>query len=76
MNNLKCKVPPEPSSEKLDFSVAKLIRFLKHLKLRKLLQKIKDPRDPQKTKYQIEVIVCWALSVCFVESQLILFMQH
>ena len=69
MNNLKCKVPPELSAEKLDFSVAKLIRFLKHLKLRKLLQKIKDPRDPQKTKHRLEVIICWALSVFFFRRE-------
>lgn len=69
MNNLKCKAQSEPSAEKLDFSVAKLIRFLKHLKLRKLLQRIKDPRDSQKTKYQTEVVICWALSVFFFRRE-------
>jgi len=70
MNSINCKVPSEPSTKnQLDFSVAKLIRFLKHLKLRRLLQKIKDPRDPKKTKYQIEVVVCWALSVFFFRRE-------
>jgi hypothetical protein len=70
MNSLNFKVPSEPSTENQpDFSVAKLIRFLKRLKLRKLLQKIKDPRDPQKTKYQMEVIICWALSVFFFRRE-------
>jgi hypothetical protein len=52
-----------------DFSVAKLIRFLKHLKISKLLQRIKDPRDPQKTTYRLEVIICWALSVFFFRRE-------
>lgn len=67
MINLKCKVPP--STEPLDFSVAKFIRFLKHLKLRHLLKRINDPRDPKKTKYKIEVITCWALSVFFFRKE-------
>ena len=67
MNNLKCKVPP--STEQPDFSVAKFIRFLKHLKLRQLLKRINDPRDPQKTKYKIEVIISWALSVFFFRKE-------
>ena len=70
MNRFNFKVPSEPSTEnQTDFSLAKLIRFLKHIKLRRLLQKIKDPRDPKKTKYQLEVIICWALSVFFFRRE-------
>ena len=59
MNDLNFKAPPESTTEnQQNFSVAKLIRFLKRLKLRRLLQKIKDPRDPQKTKYQLDVVIC------------------
>ena len=70
MNRLNFKVPSEPSTEnQTDFSVAKLIRLLKHIKLRKLLQKIKDLRDPSKTKYKIEVIISWGLSVFFFRRE-------
>ena len=48
-----------------DFPLGRFMRFLKHLKLKKLLNKITDPRDPKKTEHSIEVILMWVLSVFF-----------
>ncbi len=70
MNSLNCKVPSQSTTKNQpDFSMARFIGFLKSLKLRKLLQKIKDPRDPTKTKYRREVIIFWALSVFFFRRE-------
>ena len=45
------------------------MRFLKHLKLKKLLKKITDPRDPKKTEHSIKVILMWVLSVFFFRCE-------
>jgi len=57
------------SKNQRDFSISRFIGFLKHLKLHKLLQKIKDPRDPVKTKYKHEFLILWALSVFFFRRE-------
>jgi hypothetical protein len=53
------------SCEYEDFSVAQFIRFLKHIKLKRLLSKINDPRQKKKIKYPNDFILQWALSVYF-----------
>jgi len=52
-----------------DFPLGRFMRFLKHLKLKKLLIQIKDPRDPKKTEYSIEIILMWVLSVFFFRCE-------
>lgn len=73
MCTLQCKASlsvfqPTIKSQK-DFSVAKLISFLKRLKLHRLLGKIKDPRDPAKIKYRHELLIFWALSIFFFRRE-------
>jgi hypothetical protein len=46
-----------------DFPLGKFMRFLKHLKLKKLLPKISDSRDPKKTEYTVEIILIWVLCI-------------
>src|SRR5437899_7170659 len=46
-----------------DFSVAQFIRFLKHIRLKKLLFKITDPRQKNKISYSNDIILQWALTV-------------
>ena len=66
-----CSHEPEEKASQMeknvieDFPMGRFMRFLKHLKIKKLLAKIKDPRDPKKTEYSIEVILMWVLSVFF-----------
>jgi hypothetical protein len=60
-----CQSSNELSCEYEDFSVAQFIRFLKHIKLKKLLSKINDPRQKKKIKYSNDVILQWALAVYF-----------
>ena len=48
-----------------DFSVAQFIRFLKHIKIKKLLSNITDNRQLNKVQYSNDVILNWALSVYF-----------
>jgi hypothetical protein len=43
----------------------RFIRFLKQIKLKKLLSKINDPRQKKKIKYSNDVILQWALSIYF-----------
>lgn len=52
-----------------DFPLGKFMRFLKHLKLKKLLAKISDSRDPKKTEYTVEIILMWVLSVFFFRCE-------
>ena len=40
-----------------DFPLGRFMRFLKHIKLKELLSRITDPRDPKKTKHRIEIIL-------------------
>jgi hypothetical protein len=56
---------PKQSCEYEDFSVAQFIRFLKQIKLRRLLSKIKDPRQQSKINYKNDIILQWALTVYF-----------
>lgn len=60
-----CQSSTQQSCDYEDFSVAQFIRFLKHIKLKKLLSKINDPRQNKKIKYSNDVILQWALSVYF-----------
>ena len=53
------------ASEHDDIPVGQFIRFLKHIKLKKLLSNITDTRDLKKVKYPNDVILQWALSVFF-----------
>lgn len=53
------------ANEHDDIPVAQFIRFLKHIKLAKLLSRITDERDPKKARYTNDVILQWALSVFF-----------
>jgi len=45
------------------------MRFLKHLKLKKLLSKISDSRDSKKIEYTVEIILMWVLSVFFFRCE-------
>lgn len=59
------KSSPKQSCEYEDFSVAQFIRFLKQIKLKKLLSKINDLRQQNKIDYKNDVILQWALTVYF-----------
>lgn len=48
-----------------DFDIAKFIRFLKHIDLKKLLFTIDDPRQQSKITYKSDSLLLWALSVFF-----------
>lgn len=48
-----------------DFSVAQFIRFLKQIKLKKLLVRITDKRQQSKINYKNDVILQFALAVYF-----------
>ncbi len=52
-----------------DFPLGRFMRFLKHIKLKKLLKQITDPRDSEKTEYSIEIILMWVLSVFFFRCE-------
>lgn len=56
---------PKKSCGHEDISVAQFIRFLKHIKLKKLLMRITDQRQLSKIEYTNDVILQWALSVYF-----------
>ena len=63
---------PINSSEKTsvnDFPIGRFMRFLKHIKLRLLLKTIIDRRDPQKTRYSLDFLLLWALSVFFFRAE-------
>jgi hypothetical protein len=60
-----CGPVPKQSCQHADFSVAQFLRFLRHIKLKKLLSKIKDPRQQKKIDYPNDVILHWALTVYF-----------
>jgi hypothetical protein len=60
-----CKSSTEQLCEYEDFSVAQFIRFLKQIKLKKLLSTINDPRQQNKIAYKNDVILQWALTVYF-----------
>jgi hypothetical protein len=53
----------------MDFPIGRFMRFLKHMKLSLLLKRITDRRDPQKTRYRIDFILMWALSVFFFRTE-------
>jgi hypothetical protein len=55
----------EEPNEHEDFPVGQFIRFLKHIKLKNILSKITDKRNPNKVIYTNDVILQWALSVFF-----------
>jgi hypothetical protein len=63
-----CKPHAQLSSENEDFSVAQFIRFLKQIKLKKLLFQINDRRQKKKIKYPNDVILQWALAVYFFKQ--------
>lgn len=46
-----------------DFAIARFIRFLKHLDLKKLFSKISDARQASKIKYSNYSLMLWAFSV-------------
>lgn len=52
-----------------DFPLGRFMRFLKHIKLKKLLKQITDLRDPKKTIHKIEIVLQWVLSVFFFRCQ-------
>ena len=55
----------EENIEGEDFPIGRFMRFLRHLKLHKILSKLKDNRDPKKIEYTKQVLLQWALSVFF-----------
>jgi hypothetical protein len=59
------KSNPKKSSESEEFSVSQFIRFLKHIKLKKVLSKINDTRQENKIEYNNDVILQWSLTVYF-----------
>jgi hypothetical protein len=65
VNSCPFKSSPTQSCEYEDFSVAQFIRFLKQIKLKSLLSKIKDPRQQNKIRYTNDVILLWAMTVYF-----------
>lgn len=66
---IDCKSSPEQSFQIEDFPLGRFMRFLKHIKLKRLLSRVTDPRDHKKTKYRIEVILQWVLSVFFFRCE-------
>ena len=58
---------PKPSVEKKyeDFSISQFIRFLRQIKLKKILSNITDTRNQNKIKYANHVFLQWALSAFF-----------
>jgi len=64
----------ESSSSKPDdsiqFPIGKFMKFLKKLKIQKLLSSIQDSRDPSKVQYKKETMLMWALSIFFFEQDL------
>jgi len=67
--NQSCSHSADPENKIEDFPLGRFMRFLKHLKLKKLLIKIKDLRDPKKTEHSIEIILMWVLSVFFFRCE-------
>lgn len=68
-DTLSCQCSPQkPEPSVQDFPIGRFMSFLKYLRLRPLLKRITDPRDPQKTRYCIEFILQWALSVFFFRT--------
>jgi|HubBroStandDraft_1064217.scaffolds.fasta_scaffold51349_1 hypothetical protein len=59
------KSSPKQSCKYEDLSIAQFIRFLKQIKLKKLLSKIIDVRQQNKISYKNDVILQWALTVYF-----------
>ena len=57
--------PTKQLCEFEDFSVAQFIRFLKQIKLKKLLSKINDKRQQIKINYKNDVILQFALTIYF-----------
>jgi hypothetical protein len=52
-----------------DFPLGRFMRFLKHIKLKKLLEQVTDARDPKKTNYKIHIILHWVLTVFFFRCE-------
>ncbi len=52
-----------------NFPLGKFMRFLRHIKLKKLLMQIKDPRNPKKVIHSIEIVLMWVLSVFFFRCE-------
>ncbi len=48
-----------------DKGIAKFIRFLKRLGLKRMLSEINDPREEAKKTYSQSSLLLWALSVFF-----------
>ena len=57
----------EPSVEENqeDFSISQFIRFLRQIKLKKILSEISDARNQNKIKYDNDILLQWALSAFF-----------
>jgi hypothetical protein len=56
--------------------VATFIRFLRQIKLQKLLSKVSDSREQAKISYSNDSLLLWALSVFFfARNQKILYIQ-
>lgn len=58
---------PKPSAKENheDFSISQFIRFLRHIKLQKILSRITDTRNQNKIKYANHVLLQWALTAFF-----------
>lgn len=58
---------PKPSVEEIceDFSISQFIRFLRRIRLQKILSNITDVRNQNKIKYANHVFLQWALSAFF-----------
>ena len=52
-----------------EFPIGKFMRFLRHIKLHRLLKTITDRRDPRKTRYRLDFLLQWALSVFFFRAE-------
>jgi len=60
---------PNKKNEIEDFPLGRFMRFLKHIKLKKILEQVADTRDPKKTHHKIEVILQWVLSLFFFRCE-------
>jgi hypothetical protein len=68
--------PMTDANSNWDFPIAKFMRFLKLIRLRKLLKNITDKRDPCKIRYKLDFILHWALSVFFFRTESLNKLQH
>ena len=68
-NNILICNPTVQVDKTEDFAIAKFIRFLRRIDLKKSLAAISDPRQQAKCNYSNHSLLLWALSVFFFRQQ-------